>query len=191
MFRSRVGDNGNTTMLNQIKANPQETRTESPLKMLLDCHERIRHFIQVAQKLAQANNVPVSQIAEAAGNVHRYFSISLKLHEQDEDVTLHPRMRGKESVAKDAADSSNAMVIQHQTIDDVVTRLLPIWERVATDPVALSSFDSQTTALTNRLAELMEGHLRLEEEQVFPAIERLFNAEEQSEMADEMRARRA
>ena len=177
-------------MLNQINSTPHEQQTETPLQMLLDCHKRIRHFVALAQSLATATNAPVGQLAEAARDVHRYFSVSLPLHEQDENLSLHARLRVDASNDKNAGDSSNAMVIQHQTIDDVVMRLLPMWERVSQDPVALAAFAQQITALTNRLAELMEGHLKMEEEQVFPAIARCLSAEDQAQMVAEMRARR-
>ncbi|HUO59245.1 MAG TPA: hemerythrin domain-containing protein [Candidatus Acidoferrales bacterium] len=178
-------------MLNQINSTPQKQQAETPVQMLLDCHKRIRHFLALAQQLATASNAPVSQLAEAARDIHRYFSISLPLHEQDENLSLHARLRTSATNDKDAEDSSNAMVIQHQTIDDVVARLLPMWERVSNDPVALGSFAQQITALTTRLAELMDGHLKLEEEQVFPAIDRCLSPEDRAQMVTEMRARRA
>jgi len=178
-------------MLNQINATPQNEQAETPLQMLLDCHARIRHFVALAQNLVTATNAPVAQIAQAASDVHRYFSISLPLHEEDENLSLHMRLRLNAPDDKDAGDSSNAMVIQHATIDDVVARLLPMWERVSQDPVALTSFAQQLTALTKRLAELMDGHLKMEEEQVFPAIARCLSVEDQAQMMAEIRARRA
>ncbi|HEX8924360.1 MAG TPA: hemerythrin domain-containing protein [Terriglobales bacterium] len=178
-------------MLNQINTTPHKEQAETPAQMLLDCHKRIRHFVKLAQNLVTATNAPVSQLADAARDVHRYFSISLPLHEQDENLSLHTRLRMNAPDDKDAGDSSNAMVIQHQTIDDVVARLLPMWERVSQDPVALSGFAQQMTALTSKLADLMEGHLKMEEEQVFPAIDRCLSAEDQAAMVAEMRARRA
>jgi len=178
-------------MLNQINATPQKQQAETPLQMLLDCHKRIRHFVTLAQNLVTTTNTPVAQLAEAARDIHRYFSISLPLHEQDENLSLHTRLRTDASNDKDAGDLSNAMVIQHQTIDDVVARLLPMWERVSQDPVALATFSQQITALTNRLAEVMDGHLKMEEEQVFPAIDRCLTLDEQAAMVAEMRARRA
>jgi len=178
-------------MLNQINATRQKEQPETPAQMLLDCHKRIRHFVSLAQNLVAATNAPVAQLAEAAQNIHRYFSISLPLHEQDENLSLHTRLRTNAPNDKDACDSSNAMVIQHQTIDDVVARLLPIWERLSQDPISLASSAQQITVLTNRLAELMDGHLKMEEEQVFPAIERCLTAEDQAAMVAEMRARRA
>ena len=62
------------------------------MDLLLGCHARIRHFTAVAVKLAHALAATSDEIRQAAEVVHRYYSVSLPLHEADEDQTLRPRL---------------------------------------------------------------------------------------------------
>src|ERR1035438_3218069 len=81
-------------MLNQI--NPltsDKPKTEDAVDLLTGCHQRIRHFTGVAIKLAHAQGAAPDEIRQAAGGVHRYYSVSLPLHEADEDQTLQSRLR--------------------------------------------------------------------------------------------------
>src|SRR6266540_5325623 len=76
-------------MLTQISSPPQSPAPSGPVEMLLDCHHRIRHFVQLSRALAEAQESPQAQVAEAAEAIFRYFSQSLPLHEADENETLY------------------------------------------------------------------------------------------------------
>ena len=73
-------------MLNQISpAKTPRNTTEDAVELLTGCHDRIRHFTSVAVKLAHAQGATRDEIGNAAGAVHRYYCVSLPLHEADED----------------------------------------------------------------------------------------------------------
>src|SRR5690606_27503113 len=62
---------------------------------LLECHERIRTFIDVAQRIATSPNAPPEEIREAATRVRRYFDEALPRHVADEEQSILPRLAGK------------------------------------------------------------------------------------------------
>jgi hypothetical protein len=66
------------------------------VELLLECHERIRHFARLALKLAGTRDLPPAEVAEAAAAVRRYFAEALPLHAADEEESMMPRLRGRD-----------------------------------------------------------------------------------------------
>ncbi len=85
-------------MFNQIAplAPTSNPKIEDAVDLLVGCHQRIHHFTGVAVKLAHAHGATADEIRQAAAGVHRYYSVSLPLHEADDepDVTTSPARRG-------------------------------------------------------------------------------------------------
>lgn len=175
-------------MLNQISPAKSEPKTEDAVDLLIGCHDRIRHFTGVAVKLAHAPGAPRDEIAQAAAGVHRYYSVSLPLHEADEEETLRPRLDGIGD--EKVHHALRAMSEQHLAIDELLERLLPLLVMVRANPEALPNAGAEMCAITKALDEMFRAHLQLEEEAIFPAIRNMLPQATQAEMLREMRARR-
>jgi len=176
-------------MLNQISAvTAPKDKTEDAVDLLLGCHQRIRHFTGVAVKLAHAQGATPNEIRDAAGAVHRYYSVSLPLHEADEDQTLRPRLS---AVANQHVQHALvAMGDQHQAIDELLERLLPLLVMVRNNPDSLHPAGAEMCSITKALEEIFRAHLHMEEEVIFPAIREVLPDTAQTEMLREMQARR-
>jgi hemerythrin-like domain-containing protein len=176
-------------MLNQITPRKsQKAVTEDAVDLLTGCHQRIRHFTAVAVKLAHAQGATADEVRQAADAVHRYYSVSLPLHEADEDHTLRPRLAAAGD--KRVRHALVAMSDQHQAIDELLERLLPLLVLVKSDPEKLGEAGGEMCAITHALEEAFRGHLQMEEEVIFPAIRSVLPEEAQSEILREMQARR-
>jgi hemerythrin-like domain-containing protein len=174
-------------MLNQISSS-RKTASEDAVDLLIGCHQRIRHFTDVAGKLAHAQGVSPEEASRTAAGVHRYFSVSLPLHEADEDRTLQPRLS---AVADEKVRRALlAMGDQHQTIDELIERLLPLLVMVRNNPETLHVVGGEMCATTNALDEIFRAHLQMEEEVIFPAIRTVLPASARQEMLLEMQERR-
>ena len=176
-------------MLNQITAPRSANQPpEDAFDLLMGCHQRIRHFTSTAAKLAHAQAAGHDEIRMTAAGVHRYYSISLPLHEADEESSLLPRLDalGDERVHHALA----AMHDQHQAIDELVERLLPLLVLVERNPAALGQAGSEMCAITKALEEIFAAHLKLEEEVIFPVIREKLSASDQAAMLQEMQSRR-
>lgn len=176
-------------MLNQIK--PARTPNQPPedaVDLLLSCHDRIRHFSATAAKLAHAQGADSDEIRRTAAGVSRYFSVSLPLHEADEEDTLRPRLDalGDERIHHALA----AMHDQHQAIDELVERLLPPLELVERNPANLDQAGGELCAIGKALEEIFAAHLKLEEDVIFPSVRERLPAPEQAAMLREMQVRR-
>jgi iron-sulfur cluster repair protein YtfE (RIC family) len=176
-------------MLNQIK--PPRSADQPPedaLDLLVGCHQRIRHFTATATKLAHAQGATHDEIRLAAAGVFRYYSVSLPLHEADEEDTLRPRLYalGDNRVHHALA----AMHDQHQAIDELIERLLPLLQLLERNPATIEQAGGEMCAITQALDQIFTAHLKLEEEEVFPSIREKLPEEEQAAMLAEMQSRR-
>jgi hemerythrin-like domain-containing protein len=177
-------------MLNQISpfASPQ-SKTEDVVDLLTGCHDRIRHFTSAAVRLAHAQGATADDISQTAARVHRYYTVSLPLHEADEEDTLRPRL----AVIADEKMSHAlaAMHEQHQAIDELLERLLPLLVLVRSKPENLHPAAAEMCSITRALDEIFRAHLQMEEEVIFPAISTALSESVRQEMLHEIRARRA
>ena len=176
-------------MLNQITpVRPANEPPEDAVDLLIGCHQRIRHFTAVAVKLAHAQGATPDEIRQAAAGVQRYYSVSLPLHEADEENTLRPRL---DVVADERVRHALlAMADQHLAIDELIERLLPLLTLVEGNPDTLSDVGSEMCALTKALDEIFRAHLQLEEEVIFPAIRAVLPESARAAMLADMQNRR-
>ena len=175
-------------MLNQISPLPAQPKTEDAVDLLIGCHQRIRHFTGVAVKLAHAQGASPEDVVQAAAAAHRYYTVSLPLHEADEEETLRPRLDavGNEKVRH----ALMAMTDQHLAIDELLERLLPLLVMVRNNPQTIHAAGSEMCSITKTLDELFRAHLQLEEEVIFPAIREALPESVRLEMLREMQGRR-
>jgi iron-sulfur cluster repair protein YtfE (RIC family) len=176
-------------MLNQITpARPANQPPEDAVDLLLGCHQRIRHFTATAVKLAHSQGATADEIRQSAAGIQRYYSVSLPLHEADEEDTLRPRLN---AVADERVRHALlAMHDQHQAIDDLIERLLPLLALLGASPDALPALGGEMCSITHALDEIFRAHLQLEEEVIFPAIRQLLTENTRATMLAEMQARR-
>ncbi len=124
----------------------------------------------------------------SAAGVYRYLSVSLPLHEADEEDTLRPRL---DAAADDRVRHALiAMHDQHQAIDELIERLLPLLLLVERNPAAIHEAGGEMCSITKALQEIFDAHLKLEEEAIFPVIRELLPASERAAMLTEMQQRR-
>jgi iron-sulfur cluster repair protein YtfE (RIC family) len=177
-------------MLNQIKVAHGSSESQDVTALLLACHQKIRHFSGVAVRLAHGQGATEPEIAQAADGLYRYFTVALPLHEADENLSVHPRLRRAVPEGELAGPAADAMVDQHMAIDELVERLIPLWVLVKSAPERLPELSGELCALSKRLNELFDAHLRLEEETIFPALTRHLENSELDDIVREMQERR-
>ena len=177
-------------MLNQIRTTPRSSTSEAALEMLVGCHERIRHFSSMSRKLAHAQDADADQIRSAAEAAYRYFTVALPLHEADENESLHPRLKRAVPAGDLAGPAADAMVDQHNAIDELLERLLPLLKLLERNPGKQPELAGEMCAITSRLDDLFREHLELEEKVVFPAIGKNLNETDRQSLVAEMQARR-
>lgn len=172
----------------QIGAKP-DAGFDDPIGMLKDCHRRIEQFLHVLCLVVdRAPGRPLSE--EEAGAVKsalNYFRVGGQRHTADEEQSLFPRMRaGQTTVLKEI----EALESDHREADDLhaaVEKLYTFW----LEGKALSPEEEQRLrATTERLKQLYESHIRIEENLVFPRAAEGLDWPVLAQIGEEFRARR-
>ena len=161
--------------------------SEDSVGLLLECHDRIRSFLALARRIAEAGPGAREGVADAAARVSRYFREALPLHARDEEESILPRLRGREPAVDEALAE---MAREHAAHGPPLAALVAGCDALAADPGRL---DAVAPALARAAAELdahFAEHLRREEGVIFPALRRLLAAEDDAAIVRELRARR-
>ena len=82
------------------------------------------------------------------------------------------------------------MTDQHQAIDDLLERLLPLLVMVRNNPQTIHAAGPEMCSITKALDDMFRAHLQLEEEVIFPAIRECLPENIRAEMLREMQGRR-
>jgi len=173
-------------MLHRIGRRPAD-EIEGPVQALLACHQRIRSFTALAQRLISTTSASSGEVTEAATQLERYFGIALPLHVADEEASIRPRLLAIDPSLERALA---AMTEEHETIELGLGRLVPLWACLVRTPDALERERSALEGDTSRLRDVFGDHLASEESRIFPAIDRL-PPDERAAILQEMQARRA
>ena len=173
----------------QIGAKP-DSGFDDPIGMLTDCHRRIEHFLEilcVVADRARGRSLTEEEASAVASALH-YFRVGGQRHTADEEQSLFPRLREDAGAGK--PNQIDGLESDHQEANQLhadVDRLFSEW-------MASSRLDgldeSSLHAKTQRLNNLYQEHIQLEEKIVFPLAARLLDEKALSAMGQEFRARR-
>ncbi|HXS74847.1 MAG TPA: hemerythrin domain-containing protein [Terracidiphilus sp.] len=174
----------------QIGAKP-DAGFDDPIGMLKDCHRRIEQFLHVLCLVVErAPGRPLTdEEAGAVKSALNYFRVGGQRHTADEEQSLFPRMRAEQTTAT-ALKDIEALESDHRQADDLhaaVEKLYTTW----LEGKALGAEDlQQLHAATERLKQLYEGHIRIEENLVFPRAAEGLDPHTIATIGEEFRARR-
>ena len=155
--------------------------------LLLECHERIRLFIGLARRMAEAENAGKEEVQDAAARICRYFSEALPLHVADEEESIMPRLSGRRPEVDSVLE---AMHREHRTHESGLEQLLQICRLLQVSPESLAERRESLWRISTGLERDFATHLHEEEAVVLPAIRSLLSTEEREAMLSEFRARR-
>ena len=156
------------------------------IALLAGCHERIRRFSRLAVSVAEANATDAERAAAAAAVV-RYFTLALPLHEQDEDHSVAPRLRGRDAALDAALDR---VVADHTAHAAHLARVVATCDAIAADPRRHAALAPALRTDARTLVTAFDAHLAHEEAAIFPAIAALA-ATDRAAIRAELAARRA
>ncbi len=145
----------------------REAEPSDALSLLSGCHARIRHFSSMAVALAGSPGAPADEVAEAARQLVRYFTLALPLHTEDEELDLLPRLRGLSTELDARLETMHA---EHERIDALLAPQVEAWQALAEAPGGLAARAAELLPRARELQELFERHLLAEEEHIFPAL---------------------
>jgi hemerythrin-like domain-containing protein len=169
-----------------IGRGPRHAAAPGLTAALLECHARIRGFLDLAAAIAARDDVTDAEAVEACVRVERYFREALPLHVADERDSIAPRLR---HLAAELDARLDAMHEEHDRHEALVRDLL-----VASGAVRESPGDSvlrgRLAAAAAALAGELGPHMDAEEALVFPALDARLDEAGRAAILAELRARR-
>jgi len=161
--------------------------TGDVVDLLIECHGRIRRFLVLAHRLAEAAGCPEPELRDTARQIARYFAESFPLHVADEDQTLAPRLAG---LGGDVDRALATMAVDHRVHQPSIARLIALCVAIGDDPSRRAALSDELARIAADLAASLESHLELEERVIFPCLRRL-PAADRAAIGAALRDRRA
>ncbi|BCL77141.1 hypothetical protein JHS3_28770 [Jeongeupia sp. HS-3] len=164
--------------------NPFSTETvgfDTPIAMLIACHDRVRHYAALLPKLAEhvSTHGADAEAARAAAAVLRYFDVAAPLHHQDEDDLLFPLLheRGDEAL-RGAIDELHA---EHDVLGAQ-------WQALRPALIALTEGRAATLGedAARCFASDYPAHAAREELEVYPCVAVLLSTGELADIGRRM-----
>jgi len=167
---------------------------EQPLQLLMDCHRRIEHFLEVLVRVVhEASGEEFSyEQRRALETALTYFRDAAPRHTQDEEQSLFPRLRqsaGTEAIEAfelmDALEADHARADSlHRPIDSRGIEWLRCGE-------ISPGQGAEMQLWLEELQGLYQRHLQIEDGEIFPLAGRTLTPEEIRAVGVEMKARRS
>jgi len=160
-----------------------------PMAVLRACHERIRKECEKLSALVERlqQHGCDEQARQTALSVIRYFDSGARVHHEDEEEDLLPRMMGASTMSRGSsltrmiADIAN----EHSEMDRTWTDLRAMLQEVMADQNALDPL------LVDRFVKLYRAHILMEESNVYPLAEMLLSRQDLADIGANMAQRRA
>ncbi len=173
----------------QIGAKP-DSGFDDPIGMLMDCHRRIEHFLNILCAVVErAHGRALSDEETAAVQAAlQYFRVGGKRHNADEEESLFPRLR--DAVGRAGFNEIPGLEEDHRSAEGLHASVEDLYRKWIAARSLDGDEDRRLSMSTERLKRLYADHIRVEEQVVFPrAAEALDSAAIQA-IGQEFRERR-
>lgn len=172
---------------------PAEHGFDEPLGLLSDCHRRIERFLGAMLIIVKRSGGAALSASdrEVLEQCRHYFATAGPRHTADEEDSLFPRLRASGSArAREALSTLETLEADHRDaeerharVDDAVQR----WARESTLP---SDATEQILADLEALQAIYTRHIRVEDQQLFPAAADALTPDDLQSVGREMAERR-
>lgn len=164
---------------------------DDPLGMMMACHKRLlarlETLTRVVEVFKHADEERYDQAAGAIGLVIRHLHGPARVHHEDEEISLFPRMLARDA---GAAAPIHALESEHEQLEGLWSSVLPMLMALADGaeltPDRLECLEAGVAALRSGY----EAHIRHEDEVIYPLAERLLSPEDLHGLGTEMSTRR-
>lgn len=163
-----------------------------PTGLLSDCHRRIEMFLGSLQSVAEVIDRPLTAETRAAfKSALCYFRESAPKHTADEEESLFPRLRQlQDPEIEKALATLEALEGDHRKANTLHAVVDALGTHCLDENCLPATEADQFRRAVSELASIYEGHIRVEDEVVFPTAKRRLSGPQQSAIANEMASRR-
>lgn len=163
---------------------------EQPLGLLSDCHRRIERFLGAMLSVARdERGGPLSAAGrDALERAATYFRTAAPKHTADEEESLFPLLRATTAGGLEA--SLDGLEAEHREAEATHGRVDVLVSRWLAEGGLPQADNRELLAALESLERTYADHIRLEDEQVFPAAARVLAPHQLEEVGRQMAERR-
>lgn len=156
--------------------------TTDPIERFVRFHRRVRASLDRLDAVVDARSWTTSDRRSAA-RLADFFHGPLVHHDHDEEVSLLPRLRRR------IGDADSLVVCSrwHEAMEHLVDEIVPVLRGVAEGTTTTAP--ALLVVRGHGLRKLLERHLVLEEEEIFPLARRLLSDDDLRDVAAEITRR--
>jgi hemerythrin-like domain-containing protein len=172
-----------------------DVHVKDPIDHLYHCHERIERSLITIQNAVVGLRLsdPILRTEAAAALDYELATLQLltRLHEEDEEKSLFPRLKAKIGDANKALNDLLAeSESQHRTNDNLFNELAKAVKTISAGPgTRADSAMDDLEKLVKQLADLHGPHMNLEKEHIFSNLRQQLAADDLTAMQAEMKKR--
>lgn len=155
------------------------------LQLLLASQEQIRRFTALALQLGHSHGASPAELSGTADRVARYFTQRLPRHFEAEDFALLPRLFTT-TIPTEMMRHLWGLKLQHEAIEQALSELVPMWLSLRDSPARYPELSEALARGGRQLMLLMEVHIHLEEQYLFPLVRACLPQEALEELAAEV-----
>lgn len=172
---------------------PAEHGFDEPLGLLTDCHRRIERFLNAMFVITERARGAVLSPGDrdVLRQCRQYFATSGPRHTADEEESLFPRMRASNARdARAALERIERLESDHRAAEDLHARVDSVVDRwLAAGTLPAADVESVLSDLT-QLQAIYTRHIKVEDEDVFPAAAGALSKDDLEAIGREMADRR-
>jgi hemerythrin-like domain-containing protein len=172
---------------------PPEHGFDEPLGLLSDCHRRIERFLGamliIVKRSGGAGLSPSDR--GVLEQCRHYFATAGPRHTADEEESLFPRLRGSESPrAHEALATLETLESDHRDAEARHARVDEAVQRWAKEGTLPADSTRQLLADLEELQAIYTRHIKVEDQELFPAAAAALGADDLRSIGQEMADRR-
>jgi hemerythrin-like domain-containing protein len=164
----------------------RETVSDEPLEFLVACHGRILGRLEILARAADAIERETPAAMTALRNTIRFFDISGRLHTEDEEVSVFPRLRSR--LTSEQLEFVSCLESQHRETEKLYEELKTLAQKIERGVTPAAA--TRLRELASLLNELYRAHIESENQTLMTIGREKLAEDELTAILAEMRARR-
>lgn len=159
---------------------------EEPLEHLVACHDRILQRLETLERVGESFDARPEEAVQALYRTLDFFNTSGRLHTEDEEESVFPRIR--ERIGRAGIEYLDSLEEQHREKEEVYDQLRRLAGelRESITPERVATY----RRLAGRLCTLYRSHIASENDILVRLGREALSADELAAIRDEMRSRR-
>jgi iron-sulfur cluster repair protein YtfE (RIC family) len=162
---------------------------DAPLDHLLACHRRVEVQMSRLARATAPPEAPLAELLSAVRDTLAFAGSSLRLHREDEERSLFPRLRSARATPGDLAYLAG-LEAEHAAADELWSRLRAVVAKLESGAAPRSEERATLARLARELEAHYGAHIASEDDTMMELSRRLLSADELRLVAVEMKLRR-